>query len=309
MTLVSVLIAAYKPTYVAVAIQSALNQTHREIEVVVVDDSPGRDVRIAVEGFDDPRIRYLRNQTNCGPALSHARAIREASGSLVGILNDDDVWEPNLVDRLLQALEAWPDAVLAFADHWVIADGTRDRAQSDSCSHIWKRDRLAPGMHRPFQRLALLDKSVPLAIAALFRRDAIDSSNIPREVGGTYDFFLSYLLSRDGAGAVYVPERLAAWRVHGRSLTSQASCARAEEGAMVMRIVSSDPRLAALKPELAAAYGAALWIVATRNLRSGTRRRAASSAIEAARRGHLKAALLLPATVLPRQLLLRSWPT
>jgi glycosyltransferase involved in cell wall biosynthesis len=308
MTLVSVLMSAYKPTYLAPAIRSALDQTHRDIEIVLLDDSPTREVRALIERFDDSRIRYLRNETSRGPALSHARAIAEASGSVVGILNDDDLWEPNLVERLLRCLEASPDAVVAFSDHWVMVNGKTDDEASDDCSHRWKRDTLEGGTHRPFQRLALLDKSIPLAVAALFRKDAISAGQIPPAVGGAYDFFLSYVLSRDGAGAIYVPERLAAWRVHGRNLTNEASCARAEEGAAVMRIMTADARLAALKPELTSAYGSALWSVATRNLRRGTRRRAVRAAIASARQGHLKALLLLPAAVVPRRLLIRAWP-
>lgn len=309
MPLVSVLIAAYKPTYLRPAIDSALNQTHRELEVVLVDDSPGQEVRALVRGFDDPRIRYLRNERGRGPALSYARAIAEAYGSIVGILNDDDVWDPILVERLLQGLKAWPDAVLAFADHWLMVNDETDDERSDHSSHLWKRDTLAAGMHRPFQRLALLDKSIPLAVATLFRKDAVDASEIPGAVGGAYDFFLSYLLSRDrAAGAVYVPERLAAWRVHGRNLTKDASAARAEETAAVMRIVTSDPGLATLRQELKASYGEALWTVATRSLRGGNKRRAVRAATESARQGQVKSILILPATAVPRHLLRRRWP-
>jgi hypothetical protein len=224
-------------------------------------------------------------------------------------LNDDDIWAPDLVQRLLEELDAWPEAVVAFADHWVMVDGETDQIQSDRCTQMWKRDRLAPGMHRPFQRLALIDKSIPLAVAALFRKDAVDPAQIRLEFGGMYDYFLSYLLTRGGAGAVYVPERLAAWRIHSRNLTRHASCARAEEGAAVMRIVSGDPLLAGLKTDLTAAYSTALWSVATRNLRLGSRRRAAQAAIGSVRHGHLKAMVLLPAAMLPRLLLTRWWPT
>jgi glycosyltransferase involved in cell wall biosynthesis len=301
MALLSVLVAAYRPTYLDAALSSALAQAHGEVEVVVVDDSAGSAVAGIVGRLGDPRVRYMRNESNQGPAASYARAIAEASGPVLGILNDDDVWEPDLAPQLLQALETWPEAVVAFADHWVLVDGRKDTAASDECSRAWKRDALTPGLHSPFQRLALIDRSVPLAVSALFRRAALDGSGIPEEVGGTYDLFLSYVLSRNGAGAIYVPERLASWRTHRGNLTNEASCARAEEGAAVMRIVVEDRRLAALKPALRDAYGSALWLLATRNLRGGSRRRAASAALASLRQGHVKSALLLPALLLPRR--------
>jgi len=308
-TLVSVLVAAYKPRYLESALRSALAQTHRELEVVVVDDSGGSAVAEIVHRLCDPRVRYLRNETNRGPALSHARAIAEASGPVLGVLNDDDVWEPELVARLLEALQSSPEVVVAFADHWVMVDGRRDELASVECSRRWKRDSLAPGLHRPFKRLAVLDKSIWVAGAALFRRAAVEGTVIPQEIGGTYDYFLSYVLSRDGAGAVYVPERLASWRSHEQNLTNEASCARAEEGAAVLRTVIADGRLAELKPALTAAYACALWSVATRSLRGGRRKRAALAALAALRLGHVKSALLLPAILLPRRAIPGSRPT
>jgi glycosyltransferase involved in cell wall biosynthesis len=260
-------------------------------------------VEEVVRGLGDARIRYLRNETNLGPARSHARAIAAASGSVLGVLNDDDLWQPELAARLLEALRSEPAAAVAFGDHWVIADGARDDDASDACSRTWKRAGLAPGLHRPCRRLALLDRSIPLAIAALFRKAAVEKTPIPAEVGGAYDFFLSYLLSRDGDGAVYVPERLASWRTHGGNLTVVPSCARAEEDAAVLRAIVADPRLGPLRPRLRAAYGDALWTVGTRNLRHGSRRRAASAAFAALRHGHARSAALLPALLLPRRAL------
>jgi glycosyltransferase involved in cell wall biosynthesis len=307
-TLVSVLVAAYKPTYLESALKSALAQTHREIEVVVVDDSAGSAVAEIVERLGDTRVRYLRNETNRGPAISHARAIAEASGPVLGVLNDDDVWEPNLAARLLEALEASPEAAVAFADHWVMVDGSRDDAASDECSRRWKRDTLAPGLHRPFRGLAVLDKTIPLAVSALFRRAAVEGRVIPAEIGGTYDLFLLSLLCRSGAGAVYVPERLASWRGHEENLSIDVSCARAEEAAAVLRILVADRELAELRPALRAVYGSALSSVASRNLAGGSRRRAASAALAAVRQGHMESARLLPRSLLPRRLASRLRP-
>jgi glycosyltransferase involved in cell wall biosynthesis len=302
---VSVLIAAYKPSYFAEALRSALAQTQPGLEVVVVDDSMGDEIKRIVNETGDHRVRYSRNPEQLGPAASHSRAIDEATAPILGLLNDDDVWEPTLAARLFAALQAEPDAVLAFGDHWVMLDGRKDDAASDELSRKWKRDALAGGLHRPFQRLAVIDKSVPLAVAALFRKAALGGARIPSSVGGTYDYFLSYLLCRDGQGAVYVPERLASWRVHPSNLTSDPSVERAEEGAFVTSVVASDRRLAGLRVELRAQQSEALWAVATRSLRAGSRARSLRAAVSSLRLGKRKAALLIPAAVVPRAILAR----
>ncbi len=291
--------AAYKPAHLDSALRSALDQSHRDLEVIVVDDSPGPDVAEIVRRIADPRIHYVRNATRQGPAASHARAIAEAGASVLGVLNDDDVWEPNLVARLLGALEESPEAVLAFADHWVMVDGAKDGPASDECSRTWKRDTLTPGLHRPFKSLALLDKTVPLAVAALFRRAAVAEIAIPAELGGAYDLFITYLLCRTGAGAVYVPERLSSWRVHTGSLSSERSCDRVEQEAAVLRILAHDPELAELQPALRAIYVNALSVVAEQNLTGGSRRHAVRAALAGVREGDKHAALMLRRALMP----------
>ena len=67
-----------------------------------MDDSVGSAVSEIVHRCGDKRVRYLRNEINYGPALSYQRAITEASGPVLAILNDDDVWELNLAARLVR---------------------------------------------------------------------------------------------------------------------------------------------------------------------------------------------------------------
>jgi glycosyltransferase involved in cell wall biosynthesis len=300
---VSVLVAAYRATYLREALESARAQTYSNLELVVVDDSDGDEVFEIVNSLDDPRIRYVRNSTSLGPAGTHARALELSSGSVVGILNDDDIWRPQLVESLLGALQGAPNAVVAFSDHDVIVDRQVDEDVTERTSRQWGREVLRPGCHQPFWRQTLISKSVPLAIAALFRRSALNDEPMPDEVGGAYDFYLAYLLCRDGGGAVFVPERLAAWRVHSTNLTSVASPARSEEVAHVYRILIRDHRLDEIHDELVSAYGDVLWSVASRHLRWGSRTKALRATIESLRCGNYRSAALIPALVVPRRAL------
>ena len=204
--------------------------------------------------------------------------------------------------RLLGGLRCFPDAVCAFADHWVLRDEQRDPAESDRVSAFWGRAGLRAGLHIPFQRLALIDQAVPIAIAALFRRDAVLAEPIPAEVGGAYDLFLAYVLCRHGAGAVYVDRRLSSWRVHAGNLTHIPSPARAQENAAVLRVMIDDRSLAGLRAELSQRYAEALWTVAVRNLLAGSDRRALAASCTALRLGHQRAWLLLAGLLVPRPL-------
>lgn len=304
-TAVSVLVAAHSPTYLEEALRSALDQTHRGLEIVVVDDSLGQSVEAITNGLGDDRLRYIRNEVRLGPAGTYARALAAASSPVAGILNDDDNWKPTLVEDLLAALTQEPAAVVAFGDHDVLVDGRVDEEASAASSLRWGRTSLAPGLHLPFRREALVERSLPLAVAALFRTSVLQGETLPAEIGGAYDLYLSYLLSRDGGGAVFVPKRLASWRSHSGNLTADRSIGRAEEGAHAYEPMLGDPRLEDVRRDIVGAYRQALWTVATRSLRWGSRARTTSAALRAIRAGEYRAAILFPLMLMPRSLLAR----
>jgi glycosyltransferase involved in cell wall biosynthesis len=304
---VSALVAAYNPAYLEAALRSVLGQSYQDLEVVVVDDGPADSVQRIVDSLGDPRIRYFRNHENLGTALSYRRAIELATGQFLAVINDDDVWEPEFAETLLGALREHPEAVVAFSDHWVLTGGARDVEESDRLSARWGRAGLANGPHQPFRRLAVVDGAVPMAIAALFRRDAVIESPIPAAVGGAYDLYLAYALSRNGAGAVYVDRRLSSWRVHPTNQTNVRSCARAEQNAAAVRLIFEDAAFADLRSELEREYGTRLRTVATRNLRYGSDRRALHAILAALRHRNGRAGLLLGLLLVPAPLRRRLW--
>jgi glycosyltransferase involved in cell wall biosynthesis len=302
---VSVVIAAYKATYFDEALQSALNQTHANIEVVVIDDSPSDRIEHITKSHSDPRIVYSRNDTNLGPVRSFGRGFDVASGNFIGILNDDDVWDRDFAATLLLALADEPSAVVAFSDHWVISDTRRDQSASDDCSKMWGRDILEAGLHQPFHELAMVKRSVPIAVSALFRRDLVQGSSLPSEVGGAYDFYIAYLLCRTGGGAVYVPARMNGWRVHASNLTGVATPQRAAEGVAVLDEAYQDPALANLRSEMAVPYSQSLWSLGLREVQASERRRAIGTGWKMLRIKAWRGAAVLGLAVLPQFVLKR----
>lgn len=103
--LVSVIIPCYNgEQFLGEAIDSALRQTVREIEVIVVDDgSTSTGPRDLVAGYSD-RIRYIR-QDNKGISAARNTGIEAARGDLIAFLDDDDVWLPEKLEKQLEFLE------------------------------------------------------------------------------------------------------------------------------------------------------------------------------------------------------------
>ena len=93
--------------YLGEAIDSALAQTYREVEVIVVDDG-STDESGAVARSYDGRVHYIR-QENAGPPVARNRGIREARGEIIAFLDSDDLWHAEKIERQLAPLMARPE--------------------------------------------------------------------------------------------------------------------------------------------------------------------------------------------------------
>jgi hypothetical protein len=116
MPLVTTIIPAYNARRtIAATIQSALAQTHGEMEVVVVDDGSTDDTLAIVQGLarGEPRIRIVSHE-NRGLASARNSGILAARGEYVAPLDADDIWHPEKIARQLAAIDAVPGAALAY---------------------------------------------------------------------------------------------------------------------------------------------------------------------------------------------------
>lgn len=100
--LVSVIMPSWNTgAYIAQSIQSVLDQTYPNWELVLVDDCSTDNTDEVVGSFHDPRIRYLKNEVNSGAALTRNRALREARGEWIAFLDSDDLWMPEKLEHQL----------------------------------------------------------------------------------------------------------------------------------------------------------------------------------------------------------------
>lgn len=121
--IVSVVIPAYgRAEAVGLAARSALGQTLRQIEVVVVDD--GSQPVLDLRGIDDRRLKLVRHQRNKGAAAARNTGVAAARGRFIAFLDSDDRWLP---DKLEKQLPLAADGRTVVACGWrYIRDGVRD---------------------------------------------------------------------------------------------------------------------------------------------------------------------------------------
>jgi glycosyltransferase involved in cell wall biosynthesis len=116
--LVTVVIPTYnRAAQLTCAIQSVLNQTYENLEIIVVDDASADDTQRIVESFADSRIRYIRHKVNRGGSAARNTGIRAATGKYIAFLDDDDEWESVKTEEQIRILEDQDyDAVLCTSD-------------------------------------------------------------------------------------------------------------------------------------------------------------------------------------------------
>lgn len=97
--LVSIITPSYNTgRYIAETIESVINQTYKNWEMIIVDDCSTDDTEKIVSSYNDSRIRFIKNDTNSGAAVSRNKAIREAKGEWIAFLDSDDLWVPDKLE-------------------------------------------------------------------------------------------------------------------------------------------------------------------------------------------------------------------
>lgn len=103
--LVSIIIPTYnRLQYFQIALESALSQSYKNIEIIVVDDSTNSDTYQLIQSYLQryPQVHYYHNKKNIGGALNFIKGYQYCTGEYVNFLMDDDVFHPNKIEIMLE---------------------------------------------------------------------------------------------------------------------------------------------------------------------------------------------------------------
>ena len=106
MPLVSIGIPTYNraDSYLKLAIQSAVNQTYSNIEIIVSDNCSTDSTEMVVSAFGDPRIRYFKQTKNIGGLNNANYCVEQARGNYFLLLHDDDLIDYDFVSSCMEAV-------------------------------------------------------------------------------------------------------------------------------------------------------------------------------------------------------------
>ncbi len=180
---VSVLVPTFnRPQYLSKALASVLQQSYRNLQVIVINDG-GEDVNDIINSFRDPRLLFINRKENRGKPYSLNEALNRADGKYVAYLDDDDLYYPNHIETLVNALEFQTDCQVAYSDFYK----AYCRVSSDGNRQVLSK---VVEVSRDFDRFLMLLFNHVLHVCLMHRRDLIEKT-------GPYNEQLNVLIDWD----------------------------------------------------------------------------------------------------------------
>lgn len=104
--LVSIIMPSYNTgKFIRKTINSVVNQTYKEWELIIVDDCSNDNTDEIVSSIKDDRIKYLKNKVNSGAAITRNRALKEAKGKWIAFLDSDDLWKKEKLEKQINFMK------------------------------------------------------------------------------------------------------------------------------------------------------------------------------------------------------------
>lgn len=104
--LVSIIMPSWNTgRFIKETIDSVLAQTYENWELLIVDDCSTDNTDEIIAGYKDQRIKYFKNEKNCGAAITRNKAMREANGEWIAFLDSDDLWAPEKLEHQIDFMK------------------------------------------------------------------------------------------------------------------------------------------------------------------------------------------------------------
>lgn len=116
--MISVIIPTYnRAKLIGRAIQSILNQSYQDIEIIIVDDASTDETSNIVKTFKSPNIKYFALDKNSGACHARNIGIQHATGEYISFLDSDDTWEPTKLEQQYNFLKE-KKAHVVVCNYW-----------------------------------------------------------------------------------------------------------------------------------------------------------------------------------------------
>jgi glycosyltransferase involved in cell wall biosynthesis len=209
---ISVCMATFQgENFVAAQLRSILDQLAVTDEVVIVDDNSSDATCSVIRAFADGRVRLIERATNQGPARTFQEALMLASGAIVFLSDQDDLWEPEKVSTMLEAFKVDSEVAMVVSDASLIDEA----GKFVGVSYYDVRGKFRSGVVSNVIRCSYLGCTMA------FRSELIAKAlPIPTENEILHDIWFGLVNSITAGGTAYVQKPLVRYRRHPRAVTS-----------------------------------------------------------------------------------------
>ncbi|MCL2090425.1 MAG: glycosyltransferase [Micrococcales bacterium] len=215
------------PSLLRTTVESVLAQTDPGWTLTVVDDAyPDLTAGEYLSGIDDPRVRYVRNETNLGLAGNFQRCLDLATEDLVVFPGCDDLLDPGYAATVLAAAERFPQATVVQPGVRVVdQDGNPASTLVDTVKQrfLAPRSRTARLLSGESAMVGLMRGNWLYWPSLTFRREAVASVGFREGFPVVLDLALVVDLLTAGGSVLRVPEVCFAYRRHTGSASSEAA--------------------------------------------------------------------------------------
>lgn len=213
MVLVSVVMNAYNhEKYISEAIESILNQSFKDLELIIIDDSSHDTTPLIIRKYQtqDSRIRAIFHEKNMGIAETMNECISEAKGKFISFISSDDVWLTAKLEKQLEILKENENA-LVWSEGEVIDGSGYPRGFSFTQMHRASKKRKSGNI-----LLELIDDNFIFGQSLITKTEYAKcvKYNSQLKYLNDYQFMVDLASQHD---FLFIPEPLAKYRIHGKN--------------------------------------------------------------------------------------------
>lgn len=205
--LVSVVIPCYNAEkYIEKCLQSVLNQTHTNLEIIVIDDASTDKSLEIISKIEDKRLKIVQNQTNEGIVKSLNKAIKQANGKYIARLDADDFMQQERIEKQVNFLENHQDIALVGSNH-ILVDENENVLQYVSYPETYEEIQVFKYFLNPISHPT-----------TMFKASVFEEFMYSEEYPHCEDYALWFQISNKYKIA-NLPEYTTFYRVHNESVT------------------------------------------------------------------------------------------
>ncbi len=220
--LISIVTASYNyENFIAETIQSVLNQTYQNWELIIVDDcSTDNSVEI-IQSFckQDKRIKLVQNNENVGLQKTILHALNHTNGQWIAFLESDDLWCENCLERRISTIKKYPQMGLIFNNVEPFGEIEGRKALIEQIANTHKTLKA-----KTFPKNMLFDFGITNKISTfssvMIRKENLRPEYLKTPIDKLLDWWLYIHIAND-CEFYYLEEKLTKWRLHPNSYISK----------------------------------------------------------------------------------------